>query len=44
MQVPLAGLPLALPPPPPGGQVYPVRVLVNGAQSLEEGITFQWMP
>lgn len=44
VQVPLAPLAAALPQPPPGGQVYRVRVLVNGAQSLEEGVTFTLMP
>ena len=44
VQVPLKSLKLALPVPPAGGTVYPVRVLVNGAQSLEEGKTFTWMP
>jgi hypothetical protein len=44
VQVPLTSLVLALPVPPAGGTVYPVRVQVNGAQSLEEGETFQWNP
>ena len=39
VRVPLAVLSTAMPAPPPTGQPYPVRVLVNGAQSTEE-ITF----
>ena len=44
VQVPIAPLAAALPPPPPAGQLYRVRVLVNGAQSLEEGVSFTLMP
>jgi hypothetical protein len=44
VQVPIAPLAAALPPPPPAGQPARVRVVVNGAQSLEEGVTFTLMP
>jgi hypothetical protein len=44
VEVPLTLLATAVPPPPPGGQAYPVRVLVNGAQSMEAGITFTLRP
>lgn len=44
VQVPLQHLALDLPQPPPAGDSYPVRVLVNGAQNLEEGMTFLWKP
>lgn len=43
VQVPIAPLAAALPKPPPAGQPHPVRMLVNGAQSLE-GVTFTLMP
>jgi uncharacterized protein DUF4255 len=42
--VPLALLATALPVPPPGGQDYPVRVLVDGAQNLEESFSFKLLP
>ena len=42
--VPLALLATALPKPPPAGTDYPVRVLVNGAQNLEETFTFKLLP
>jgi hypothetical protein len=42
--VPLALLATALPLPPAGGQDYPVRVLVNGAQNLEESFSFKLLP
>jgi hypothetical protein len=44
VQVPLTVLSTALPTPPVMGQPYPVRVLMNGAQSVEEGITFTLVP
>lgn len=44
VQVPIAPLAAALPEPPPTGEPYRVRVLANGAQSLEEGVTFTLMP
>jgi hypothetical protein len=44
VEVSLTTLSGAVPPPPPGGQEYAVRILVNGAQSTEEGITFTLMP
>ena len=44
VQVPLTPLAAALPAPPPGGQAHRVRVLVNGAQSLEEGVSFTLTP
>jgi hypothetical protein len=44
VQVPLQHLALDLPQPPPAGDSYPVRVLVDGAQNLEEGMTFLWKP
>jgi uncharacterized protein DUF4255 len=44
VQVPLAPLAAALLKPPPAGQLYRVRVIVNGAQSLEEGVSFTLMP
>ena len=44
VEVPLTALSGAVPPPPPGGQPYPVRILVNGAQSMEEGLAFTLMP
>jgi uncharacterized protein DUF4255/IPT/TIG domain-containing protein len=40
VQVPIAPLAAVL----LTGQPYPVRVLVNGAQSLEEGVTFTLLP
>jgi Pvc16 N-terminal domain len=43
VQVPLAPLAAALPKPPPAAP-YRVRVLVNGAQSLEEGVIFTLTP
>jgi hypothetical protein len=42
--VPLALLATALPVPPPAGQDYPVRVLVDGAQNLEETFSFKLKP
>jgi hypothetical protein len=42
--VPLALLATALPVPPPAGQDYPVRVLVDGAQNLEESFSFKLLP
>jgi hypothetical protein len=44
VEVPLAVLAAAVPPPPPAGQPYPVRIQVNGAQSIEEGITLTVTP
>jgi hypothetical protein len=44
VQVPLDRLKTDLPAPPGGGTVYPVRVVVDGAQSLETGKTFRLMP
>lgn len=43
VQVPLTALSTAVSAPPLAGQ-YPVRILVNGAQSTEEGIIFTLMP
>jgi hypothetical protein len=42
--VPLTLLATALQVPPPGGQDYPVRVLVDGAQNLEESFSFKLLP
>ncbi|HVT16395.1 MAG TPA: DUF4255 domain-containing protein [Thermoanaerobaculia bacterium] len=42
--VSLAPLATALPIPPPAGQDYPVRVLVDGAQNLEESFQFKLLP
>jgi hypothetical protein len=42
--VPLALLATALPVPPAAGTDYPVRVLVDGAQNLEETFSFKLLP
>jgi hypothetical protein len=44
VEVPLTSLSLSLPPPPPAGAQHLVRVLVNGAQSREEGFSFTLLP
>jgi hypothetical protein len=44
VQVPIAPLAASLPEPPPGGEPYRVRVVVNGAQSLEDGVSFTLLP
>ncbi len=44
VQVPLASLALALPPPAPGGTTHAVRIQVNGAQSREDTFDFTLMP
>ena len=44
VQIPIAPLAEALPEPQPGGDLYRVRVLVNGAQSLEDGVSFTLLP
>jgi hypothetical protein len=44
VQVPLVTLSPALPPTAPNEPPYPVRIMVNGAQSLEEGIGFTLLP
>jgi hypothetical protein len=44
VEVPLTVLATAVPPPPLGGQDYPVRVQVNGAQNIEDNVTFQLVP
>ena len=44
VQVPLDRLATDLPTPPPGGTQFIVRVLTDGVQSLETGVTFRLTP